>query len=466
MKKKFAFVFIAALSIMCANTGCVHNVPLSVDVEKDIATQIHVKNKIHAKVGVYLPENIKQYVYSQSKMGMTFQMDAGRYIEPISMKIISAIFSDVTIVNQLPPYNGDYTPDVEAVVKPEIVYCYGDAVGTISGFIEARFKMRITAYDLRGEILWQDEQMGESQSEPIDMLNTFLNGMQKVGETGYNAAFASAAKIINNFNNNPPKELYALLEIKELSEKGKELSDSELFENYFKKGKKLYSNKNYHHALYAFNKAEDLKPKDLASLFYSGVCYTYIAQRDNAVLKFDKILEIAPKSQEAKDSKKWINLKPLNIGIVLIDNTKLNKKETQRNIERVFKENKLYNLVEVNDIAPPYDSASDKSDFLDRATKKNIQVVIYIKINDNTISKSQQLFLASNKGDSATELKISVKADVFSTKKRRMYAQIPLEERDSYMKHKTNTQVESMKEEMIRRSMERLVFKLIENNTF
>jgi hypothetical protein len=80
-------------------------------------------------------------------------MDAGRYIEPISMKIISAIFSDVTIVNQLPPYNGDYNPDVEAVVKPEILYCYGDDVGTISGVIEARFKMRITAYDLRGEIL-------------------------------------------------------------------------------------------------------------------------------------------------------------------------------------------------------------------------------------------------------------------------------------------------------------------------
>jgi hypothetical protein len=69
MKNKYAFVFITALSIMYANTGCVHNVPLSVDVEKDIATQIHVKNKIHAKVGVFLPENIKQYVYSQSKWG-------------------------------------------------------------------------------------------------------------------------------------------------------------------------------------------------------------------------------------------------------------------------------------------------------------------------------------------------------------------------------------------------------------
>jgi hypothetical protein len=79
-----------------------------------------------------------------------------------------------------------------------------------------------------------------------------------------------------------------------------------------------------------FNKDEGIKPQDLASLFYSGVCYTYIAQRNNAALKFDKILEIVPKSQEAKDSQKWVNLKPLNLGIILIDNTKMKKKRRRK----------------------------------------------------------------------------------------------------------------------------------------
>jgi hypothetical protein len=75
-------------------------------------------------------------------------------------------------------------------------------------------------------------------------------------------------------------------------------------------------------------------------------------------------------------------------------------------------ENKIYDLIDINDIAHSYDSASDKSDFLNQAARKNIQVIIYIKINDGITSNSQQ-----NKGESATELKILIKADVFSIKK-------------------------------------------------
>ena len=92
---------------------------------------------------------------------MTLQMNVGESMALVSKQLASKMFKEVALVDSLPPYTDGYRPDVEAVVEPEILFFYGDVTGTASGHIEAVVKMRITAYDLAGKILWQDEAVGK-----------------------------------------------------------------------------------------------------------------------------------------------------------------------------------------------------------------------------------------------------------------------------------------------------------------
>lgn len=461
----FTFFIVTALI-----PGCVHKVPLAVDPTKDIGKALPITKKIPAKVGIYLSEDIKKYVYKQQKMAMTFQMNVGEYLVPISQQMVSAIFEEAIFVDALPPYKDFYKPDVEAVALPEIIYCYGNAIGTLSGYIEAKIKMRITAFDLSGKVLWQDEAVGESRSEELNFVSTFLGGMEKVGKTGYDAAFSAAGQIIKDFNAVPPKELYSLIEIKSLAtlKNRRNISNFDLFKKYYQKGQFQYEKRNYYQALYSFDKAAQINPEDLSTIFYMGVCYTYTGQKNKALEKFSEIVNTGSKSQEAKDSKKWIDTlkEPLGIGVVIFNKTDGNKNNIagldETIIKKSFIESQMYELVEVTDLKPS-DSlkAPDFNRFLERCSEKDIRILIYVDIND----LSQKLFLDSVIGaDIATEHKVQIIAKAYSTKKKKLHTEIQLMERASTLTEKTKDEEITIKQQLLKRGSEKLILRLLESN--
>ena len=203
-RKLFAILISFMLASLC---GCVHTVPLEVKPKGDIARVFEVRNKIPANAGVYFNPELKNYVFKQDKMGMTFQMEVGKYFVPIGTQMAEAMFDKVILVDSLPPYRGSYKPDVEGVLEPEIIYAYGDAVGTLSGNIVVKLTVRLKAYDLNGNVIWQRDVTGEAQSEKMDFVSQFLGGMGKIGEVGYNAGFQAAEKFLKEYDANPPKEL-------------------------------------------------------------------------------------------------------------------------------------------------------------------------------------------------------------------------------------------------------------------
>ncbi len=209
-------------------------------------------------------------------------MNVGEYLVPISRQMVGSLFQDAVYVSQAPPYLGANKPDVEAVVVPEVLYCYGNAIGIASGTIEAAITLRITAYDLSGRVLWQDERTGTSQSGTLNFVTTFLAGMDQVGKVAYAAALRAALNIIKDFEKRPPKELYSLLEIKRLATLTNQsnISDFALYQSYYHKGLHQFTNKTYFQALYSFERAERLAPDDLSTKFYVAVCNFFTATRN------------------------------------------------------------------------------------------------------------------------------------------------------------------------------------------
>lgn len=461
-------ILVKALLLSFVLVGCVHNVPLAVDPARDMSQALPKTKKIPVKVGMYLSTDLKKYVYRQQKMGMTFQMNVGEYLPPISMQMAAAMFEDVVSVDSPPPYNEGYKPDVEAVVVPEILYCYGNAVGTLSGYIEGKAKIRITAYDLGGKILWQDEAMGESRSRELSFVGAFLGGMEEVGKTGYQAAFAAAVTIINDFNARPPKELYSLLEIKSVAtlKNRRNISDFEIFRNYYEKGQFQYERKNYYQALYSFEKAETLNPEDLSTLFYIGVCYTHTGAKDKAIEKFRRVVELGPKSQEAVDSRKWIDLLSEPLRIVIVNSPSFEENGLDAAvIGQSLGDSHMYELLDIGEHRPLAKSTPQKewNQFLERCYKRGAKVVIF---NDIDYTFKKIMIDQQSIGDLATEHSLTISSKVYSAKKKELKADIKIAEKTITIREKTKEEKEIIREQLLENGAEKLVLRLLENNIY
>lgn len=464
LRLRFSLVVLVVV-MLC---GCVHNVPLAVDPAKDMIQALPKTKKIPVKVGMYFSEDLKTYIYKQQKMGMTFQMKVGEYLPPIAISMGTAMFEEVIPVNSIPPYNGGYNPDVEAIVVPEILYSYGNAVGTLSGYIEGKVLMRITAYDLGGKVLWQDQAMGESRSREMSFVGTFLGGMEEVGKTGYDAAFKGAVKIIKDFNARPPKELYSLLDIKGVAKirNARNISDFDIFQNYYKKGEFQYDHKNYYQALYSFEKALKLNPADQSTLMFIGMCYTYTGAKYKALEKFKSVVDLAPKSKDATDAKEWIKLlkEPLKIGILnsTADGDHGLNKEL---ISQALLDSNMYELIDVANIRPPASTKSQKEwkDFLARCAQKDIKVVI---INDIETFASKVNIEQAPSGDFATEYLVKISSLAYATKKKAIKAAIKITERTSTIREKNLADVIAIKTQLLKSAADKLVLRLIENDVY
>ena len=157
---------IVALSIAVILAGCTYTgtvKPGGMTEEQRPRMEFPETKSIPLNVGLYLGEDLQKYAYMRQKTTMTLKMNVGESVALVSRQLASKIFKEVSLVDSLPPYTDGYRPDVEAVVEPEILYFYGDATGTASGHIEAVVKMRITAYNLAGKVVWQDEAVGKGQ---------------------------------------------------------------------------------------------------------------------------------------------------------------------------------------------------------------------------------------------------------------------------------------------------------------
>ncbi len=461
MFKCKVILLLTQLIVIFIVSACVHTVPLKDDSSKDIKQSLPRTKKIPAKVGLYLTNDVKNYIYKKQKMGMTFQMNIGDNVVPISKEIVSAMFEEVIYVDSLPPYKQNSRPDVEAVVVPDILYCYGNAIGTISGHIEANVKIRVRAYDLSGKVIWHGEAMGESQSKEVNFVNTLFAGMGIVGETGYKAAFTAATKIINDFNAKRPKEFYSLLEIKKIAtlKNRKNISNYELFQKYYQKGVFQFDEKNYHQSLYSLEKAENIYPDDPSTNFYIGVCNIYLGYKNIALTKFKQVIKINPQSQEANDSNKWIEKlkEPLKISMV-------NKNMDEGLFRMPLLESQMYDLININDIKPIVASQSKGFDqFMDKCSNKGVRVVVYVNVDES----SQQIKIDGMPvGDIATEHVVKIEANAYSTKKKDKILEFHITELTSTIRKISKDEESAVIQELLRNGAEKIVLRLLENNIF
>jgi tetratricopeptide (TPR) repeat protein len=337
----------------------------------------------------------------------------------------------------------------------------------VSGHVEAAVRMRITAYDLAGKIVWQDEAAGESRS------GASLNGMEEVRKTVYRSAFNAATKIIDDFNGKPPRELHSLLENEKIATSRNQgnISNLETFKEYYEKGQYQFKRKNFYQALSSFEKAESINPGDSLAKFYVGVCLFYTAQKDKAAEKFRQLVQQSPGTKEAKDSAKWLDLlkEPLKIGTVVLDMGKGTMDPTTMPpdsvINRTIRKSPMYELVNIGDLGPPVDVSATKNlnQFLEKSAKNGVVIILYMTVNDLTSRVPTQ---QKSNGDTADEFSVRLVTKVFSTKKKQQRTEIVVMERASALVPKTNREEDAVKEELLRRATEKLLLRLLENDIF
>ena len=428
---------------------------------------------IPLNVGLYLGEDLRKYVYERQKTTMTLQMNVGESVALVSRQLAAKMFKEVTLVDSLPPYTDGYRPDVEAVVEPEILYFDGDATGTVSGHIEAVVKMRITTYDLAGKILWQDEAVGKSRSGQVNLIGTFLTGTEEAGKTAYQAAFNAATRVINNFNDKPPREMYSLMETEKIPTltNQRNISNFDMFKEFYEKGQFQFKRKNFHQALRSFKQAESIDPGDLSTKFYMGTCLFYLAQKDKAAEKFHQVMKQGPNTQEAKDSAKWLDLlkKPLKIGTVVLGIGRGDKDPAmmpdENPVNTTIRKSSMYELVSLAELKSPVDVAQTKSldQFLERSAKKDAVIILYITVTDRT---SRIPIQHKSSGEIADEFSMRLAAKVFSTRKKQKRTEIVITEGTSTLFYKRNQEEDAIKEQLLKRGTEKLILRLLENDIF
>jgi tetratricopeptide (TPR) repeat protein len=451
---------------MAALSGCAYNVPLVVDPAKDMAASMPGAKRMPLKVGVYISDDLKRYVYTQQKMGMTFQMKAGEYLPDIVMNMASTLFEDAVPVNSLPPYNDIYRPDVEAILIPEILFSYGNAVGTLYGFIEAKIKLRISAFDLGGELLWQDEAVGESRSKDLDFVSTFLGGMEDVGKAGYDAAFSATIKIIKNFYARSPQDIYALLESKSaerLNNRGG-ASKLEMFKKFYLRGQSRYDKKKYYQAIYSFEKALSLVPDDSSALFYIAACHARVGEKDRALKKFGELVGVKYSKQAARDARKWMDTlkKPLKLA-VLRANASSDSVLSNALVRDAMIASRMYEVMDVADLMPTINDATSIKfkQFLGKCYKKGVRVILVYDIDDS--SRKVQPSESSGE-DVATEYSVKILAKAYSAKTKGVKAEISINEKTSTIMDLAVEDEMAIKHRLLKSGADKLVLQLLAND--
>lgn len=428
---------------------------------------------IHAKAGLYVNDQLKKYVYRGQLGDQTFRINGGELLMTISRRMVSAVFQEAVLVETLPPKVGGYEHDIGAVVEPEIIY-FGVASGAPqvgpSGPLEVRVILRVTIYDLRGNVLWQDETSGEGTGRPDDPSrgNGGLQGNME--RMGYRALFAAAARIIHDLNAQPPGTLYRTFEpTKPSGPKNRAgTSDGALAKVYRKTGKAEWDRKNHQQARYWFKRAESISPGDALTRFYGAVCSAYIGQRTEALDQFTRIIRENPGTQLSRDSAKWVETirNPLKLGVVVIDQAQEGGKRilpAENTVVHSIKKCGAYEVVGLANQTPPLNPKDRKgfNEFLDRCSRKGLTIVLYVYTEG---LGRKVLYKGPPTGDAAEELSTLVSAYVFSAKKRKLHSQVSVRERIAVLGDRTLEEKEAIRTDLVSRASERLVLALLEKD--
>jgi tetratricopeptide (TPR) repeat protein len=471
LRNHFVWFVTLLLSSLLLQSGCVYNVPVTPNAAQDLEGVFSVDDRIHAKVGVYISDDVRNYVIKREKMGMGFQMDVGKHLVLIAMAMAGKMFDQAVEVNSPPPYMGGYRPDIEAVMEPEILYAYGNVRGAFAGQVEAKIKFRVKVYDLSGKVIWQGDALGESRSENVDFVATFLAGMDQVGRVGYQAGIFAAKKIINDFNASKPPELYALLDVKDLAKSGaqKKSGASEAADKLYQKGLSHFDKKNFEQALYGFQQAAKLSPDDLVIKFYVGVCYMYTGQRARALEELKAVLAKNPKADKLSgDCKSWIQRMndPLKIGVMFAGSQDSFPEDLRKRYLEALRASGMYDIAEVKD-AEAADPQTDTAAFnkhLEDSSKKKIRVVILVQ-GLRSMSELTDPSLPAD-GDRATEFELNASVRPYGTQKKKAVSDFLLTDASARIKKQTEPEKAAVSSGLAQRSSSRVILSLLGSEIF
>jgi tetratricopeptide (TPR) repeat protein len=447
--------------------GCTQNFPPAVEPDGE-ARRAHVESKrMQARVGIYLNDDLGGYDYERRILGVTFRMQVGDSLSSILPQMTSAMMlGNVVAVKSLPPYDDNYRPDVDAVIEPDILYAYGNVSGILTGYVDAKIRMGMTLYDLDGRVLWQDAATGVSRSGELNLAGNYLGTLEKADQTAYEAAFSAAARITDDFNNSRQKgfSIAGEAQIPRETADNTKLSDIALFRQYYQAGRLQYEKRRFYQALLFFEKAANVNPADLSTLFYRAVCYTYTGQRNAAIVKFRKFRELTESAPEIRDAEKWLALleKPLKIGIVPAGS---GQTEMHSALQRVLMDSGMYEVKNLTDLKiPSRDSKDAKFDeFLDKCLKKGMRIVI---LDDIGYIAGKAVKDSQGKGDVATDYIVGITAKVYSTAKKELKTEIRIDEKENAIKKRSEAEEQAIKERLLRRGAKELVLRLLENDIY
>jgi len=449
---------IATISLLIIS-GCAVRVPLKANPEKDMQEAFGSNKRLPVKVGIYIDEDTKDYIYRQQKMGMTFFMEAGSYLYTISRVMALQMFDEVVYVNSLPPYNYSYRPDVEAVLTADILHCYGDAVGTVSGYITGEITFQVRAYDLAGDMVWERVESGYKKSEQMDFVATFLGGMADVSTVGYEAAFQAAVKIIQNFYTTPPDKLLPLLEARKDPSVVYGADSSKKFISFFEKGKANFAKKNYYQALFCFQQAEKFAPKDSPDVnFMMGTCYIYIGDKQQAIKYFRNSVQNS-KGKEAQLAREWLEKFSRKPSVALAFRKVSVQGTTQDSFFReaiisAIQKGDVYNVSVLNE-SPENDSTDNKEfkKFLAQQHKIGTVAVSYLTNDYRVLPAVQEKLL----GDTGQMIEMKIVAKIYSANKKQLMDTLELTDTDIIIKGDVNTAMVNLKDRLSRRLMPKMI---------
>lgn len=463
--KRHVLFGLLLLALVLFQSGCVVQAPPSSDTSRDLSRLFAVAEKVHARAGVYLNEDMRGYVYKQEKAPAPFQMETGRNIRPVVMTMASAMFDNAIEVDSLPPYTGGYRPDVEVVIEPELTYTYGATSGVMSGQLTAVVKLRVKAYDLSGRIIWQGEALGENQGEQVDVLSTLLGNVDKSAKAAGQAGLNAAVKIIKEFNVSKPPELYSLLEQKASAQaKGQKRSGGgDEAEKLFQRGMYQYDKKNFQQAIYSFQQADRLKPDDLSNRFYLGVCQMYTGQKRRAVDTLNYVLTNSKKGDSlAANSRQWIQRlnDPLKISIVFSGYNGRIAGDVRQGFLNSLTNCGMYDVISVQDTEGPVAQSAMKK-YIDEAARKKARIVLFVQSEKNVKDLTDPTL---REGDIASEFALNTNVKAYSAQKKKPVSDFILFDNAARMKKQANAEL--IQTGLLQRSANRTVLSLLGNEIF
>lgn len=464
--------FIMLLILVFFLGGCARDVPL----QRDTLSQkpLPVKEKIYLRVGVFVDENVQNYVHTKDRLGIAYRMPVGRNVAPLAMLAASALFDEAVEVHGRPPYTTSYQPDVQAVVEVELLSVHLEAVGTLAGHIEAQIGLRLKVINLRGDVLWNHDAWGEGRSEGVDFVNSLLKNRKEVHHTVQEAGLSSIRQILRDFNPNRVPELQSFAQLRRLSpgKSSRNVSDASRAENLFQKGMEHLKKKNFHEALYAFQMAERSDPNDLLSRFYTGVCYVFTGQRDRALLRITGVLDNKPRRPPglAADCRKWIDRlhDPLKIMLVGTSQSEsLSPEQVIKEVSLSLSESKMYEIVALDDFdsSGAVRSVNQRNEHLSRAVKAGAKVLLMLHV----VEERQDVRLTGEDtkgGDSAVVLQIKTIATAYGTESGKLIAELRIEDSTSTMGRTSFFRADKAEIALMGRSGDRLLLNLLKNEIF